>query len=147
MWHAHKVPSEARRDRRSDDEDRGIACVKKANMREFWCIASSRSDFKTAELLALYAKRFTTEENFRDTKDTQVRFANIHAEKASFTVRELCETLDVSTSGDDAWAKRRPGRSNRIAYSVRQREAVREAFLRSQSRYGSPRVHAELTGC
>ncbi len=73
-----------------------------------------------------------------------MRFAHIHAEKARFTVRELCETLDVSTSGYYAWAKRRPGRSNRIAYGVRQREAVREAFLRSRSRYGSPRVHAEL---
>ena len=50
-----------------------------------------------------------------------MRFAHIHAEKASFTVRELCETLDVSTSGNYAWAKRRPGRSNRIAYGVRQR--------------------------
>ena len=73
-----------------------------------------------------------------------MRFAHIHAEKARFTVRELCETLDVSTSGYYAWANRRPGRSNRIAYGVRQREAVREAFLRSRSRYGSPRVHAEL---
>lgn len=73
----------------------------------------------------------------------QVRFAHIHAEKARFTVREICETLEVSTSGCYAWAERRPGRSNRSASRVRQREAVREAFLRSRSRYGSPRVHAK----
>ncbi len=73
-----------------------------------------------------------------------MRFAHIHAEKARFTVRELCENPNVSTSGYYAWANRRPGRSNRIAYGVRQREAVREAFLRSRSRYRSPRVHAEL---
>lgn len=73
-----------------------------------------------------------------------MRFAHIHAEKAGFTVRELCEALDVSTSGYYAWAKRDPSRSNRRASRVRQRDAVREAFVRSRQRYGSRRVHAEL---
>ena len=42
-----------------------MICVKKAQTQEPWC----RDDLKTAEILALYTKRFTTEENFRDTKD------------------------------------------------------------------------------
>ena len=46
-----------------------VVCVKKAQMQEPWCLVSSRADLKTAEILALYTKRFTTEENFRDTKD------------------------------------------------------------------------------
>ena len=46
-----------------------MICVKKAQMQEPWCLVSSRDDLKTAEILALYTKRFTTEENFRDTKD------------------------------------------------------------------------------
>ena len=46
-----------------------VNCVKKAQMQEPWCLVSSRDDLKTAEIIALYTKRFTTEENFRDTKD------------------------------------------------------------------------------
>jgi hypothetical protein len=49
-----------------------VVCVKKAKMKEAWCLVSSRADLSAAELVAYYGKRFTTEENFRDTKD--IRF-------------------------------------------------------------------------
>ncbi|MBM4111749.1 MAG: transposase, partial [Phycisphaerae bacterium] len=49
-----------------------IVCVKKAKMKESWCLVSSRADLTAAEIVELYGKRFTTEENFRDTKD--IRF-------------------------------------------------------------------------
>ena len=73
-----------------------------------------------------------------------MRFAQVHAEKAPFTVQALCDALDVSTSGYYAWAKRRPSRTNRRANRTRQVDAVRQAFHRSRGRYGSRRVHAEL---
>jgi hypothetical protein len=49
-----------------------VVCVKKAKMNEPWCLVSSRADLTAADIVALYGKRFTTEENFRDTKD--IRF-------------------------------------------------------------------------
>ena len=55
-----------------------MICVKKAQMQEPWCLVSSRDDLKTAEILALYTKRFTTEENFRDTKDLRFGLAATH---------------------------------------------------------------------
>ncbi len=49
-----------------------VVCVKKAKMQEPWCLVSSRADLSASEIVAYYGKRFTTEENFRDTKD--IRF-------------------------------------------------------------------------
>ena len=49
-----------------------VVCVKKARMQEPWCLVSSRADLSAADIIAYYGKRFTTEENFRDTKD--IRF-------------------------------------------------------------------------
>jgi hypothetical protein len=46
-----------------------IACTRAKNMKEAWCLASSRDDLTAAELVKLYGRRFTIEENFRDTKD------------------------------------------------------------------------------
>ena len=73
-----------------------------------------------------------------------MRFAHIDAEKANFRVRDLCEALDVSSSGYYAWLASREKRTNRTATRARQVAVVREAFLKSKLRYGSPRVHAEL---
>ena len=48
----------------------GAVVVKKDHgMKEAWCLATSRSDLSGGEVVALYAKRFTTEETFRDQKD------------------------------------------------------------------------------
>lgn len=46
-----------------------VVCMKAAGMKDAWCLATSREDLRGAEVVKLYGKRFTTEENFRDTKD------------------------------------------------------------------------------
>jgi hypothetical protein len=46
-----------------------VVCVRAAKMKEAWCLVTSRTDIKGHEVVKLYGKRFTTEENFRDTKD------------------------------------------------------------------------------
>ena len=46
-----------------------VVCVKEAGMKENWCLATSRTDLGGKGVVELYGKRFTTEENFRDTKD------------------------------------------------------------------------------
>lgn len=46
-----------------------VVCMKAKGMKEAWCLATSRTDLSGAEVVKLYGKRFTTEENFRDTKD------------------------------------------------------------------------------
>ncbi len=46
-----------------------VVCVKEAGMKDSWCLATSRSDLGGKNIVELYGKRFTIEENFRDTKD------------------------------------------------------------------------------
>lgn len=46
-----------------------VVCVRAARMREAWCLATSRSDLKSAAVVQLYGRRFTIEEAFRDIKD------------------------------------------------------------------------------
>lgn len=46
-----------------------IVCVKEAGMKDNWCLATSRSELTGKQVVTLYGKRFTIEENFRDTKD------------------------------------------------------------------------------
>lgn len=46
-----------------------VVCTKAKAMKDAWCLASSRSDLTAAEIVKLYGRRFTIEENFRDTKD------------------------------------------------------------------------------
>jgi hypothetical protein len=46
-----------------------VVVVHDKRMKEPWCLASSRSDLKAAEVVKLYGKRFTIEETFRDNKD------------------------------------------------------------------------------
>lgn len=38
-------------------------------MKDSWCLATSRIDLGAKSVVELYGKRFTIEENFRDTKD------------------------------------------------------------------------------
>lgn len=45
-----------------------VVCVKKAKMKEAWCLATNRDD-PAAEIIKLYSRRFTIEETFRDQKD------------------------------------------------------------------------------
>lgn len=46
-----------------------VVCTKAKSMKDAWCLASSRADLTAAEIVKLYGRRFTIEENFRDTKD------------------------------------------------------------------------------
>jgi len=49
-----------------------VVCVKAKGMKDPWCLAMGSSSRKGSEGIKLYGKRFTSEENFRDTKD--IRF-------------------------------------------------------------------------
>ena len=44
-------------------------CVKKQGMKEPWCLATSLAQASAAQVVALYGRRFTIEESFRDIKD------------------------------------------------------------------------------
>jgi hypothetical protein len=46
-----------------------VVCVKAKGMKDAWHLASSHSDKTGAEIAALYGKRFTIEESFRDQKN------------------------------------------------------------------------------
>jgi len=46
-----------------------VVVVKDRGMKEAWCLATSRADLTARAVVKLYGKRFTIEENFRDTKD------------------------------------------------------------------------------
>jgi hypothetical protein len=46
-----------------------VVCVKRKGMKEKWCLATSFGEAKASEVINLYARRFTIEENFRDVKD------------------------------------------------------------------------------
>jgi putative transposase len=69
-------------------------------------------------------------------------FEFIHAEKANYSVTELCANLDVSRSGYHRWRNAPP--SQRRRDDERLGAEIRAIHRRSRERYGSPRVHAEL---
>lgn len=46
-----------------------VVCVKAKGMKEPWCLISSLSERTPQEIVALYGRRFTVEETFRDTKN------------------------------------------------------------------------------
>jgi len=46
-----------------------VVCVKAKGMKEAWHLATSHGDRAASEIVALYAKRFTIEESFRDQKN------------------------------------------------------------------------------
>jgi len=46
-----------------------VVCVKAKGMKDAWCLAVGDENAKAAEVVNLYSKRFTIEENFRDTKN------------------------------------------------------------------------------
>ena len=46
-----------------------VVCARAKKMKEAWCLATSRTDLAASEVVKLYGRRFTIEENFRDTKD------------------------------------------------------------------------------
>jgi len=46
-----------------------VICVQARDMKEAWCLATSIADATSREIIDLYAKRWTIEPGFRDTKD------------------------------------------------------------------------------
>jgi hypothetical protein len=46
-----------------------VVCVHARNMKEPWCLAASDGNASTRKIMDYYAKRWTIEPNFRDTKD------------------------------------------------------------------------------
>jgi Transposase DDE domain len=46
-----------------------VVVAKDPGMKEAWCLATSRSDLTARATVKLYGKRFSIEENFRDSKD------------------------------------------------------------------------------
>jgi transposase InsO family protein len=72
-----------------------------------------------------------------------VKFAFIAEEKVAFPVAVLCRLLAVSPSG--FYATRGRPRSQHARRDEDLGKRVADAHLASKRRYGSPRVHAELT--
>jgi putative transposase len=71
-----------------------------------------------------------------------VKFAFIHAEKARWPVRVMCQVLGVSCSGYYAWRGRPPScRAVRDAELVK---VIKAAHKAGREAYGSPRVHRAL---
>ena len=63
-----------------------VVCVQDKGMKDCWCLASSRSELKTREIINLYAKRWTIEPKFRDQKN--LRFGmGMYSVKVSSTER------------------------------------------------------------
>jgi putative transposase len=71
-----------------------------------------------------------------------VRFAFIAVEKARFSIRMLCATLDVSRAGFYAWQGR--PLAPRAQADERLGLEITTIHAESRQRYGSPRIHAEL---
>src|SRR5271155_938397 len=46
-----------------------VVCVKAKDMKEPWCLATSHAEATAREITNYYAKRWTIEPGFRDTKD------------------------------------------------------------------------------
>jgi transposase InsO family protein len=71
-----------------------------------------------------------------------MKFAFIHAEKASFPITAMCELLGVSRQGYYAYANRPP--STRVSNEENLCQAIQEIFTQTGETYGSPRVLRQL---
>jgi len=72
-----------------------------------------------------------------------MRFAFVRAHAEQFAIVTMCRVLAVSTAGYYAWVKRAP--SARAAADAVLTATIGDVFRRKRQRYGSPRIHAELT--
>lgn len=50
-------------------EVEAVVVVHDKKMKEAWCLVTTRTDLGAKQVVALYGRRFTIEENFRDSKD------------------------------------------------------------------------------
>lgn len=69
-------------------------------------------------------------------------FAFIHKHCEEYAVREMCEVLDVSSSGYYAWLRHQP--SQREQDNEQLVMSIRDVYQWSRQSYGSPRIQAEL---
>ncbi len=51
-----------------------VVCIRDVGMKDAWCLATSLRALPAAEIVKLYGRRFTIEEQFRDTKDIRFGF-------------------------------------------------------------------------
>ena len=71
-----------------------------------------------------------------------MKFSFIKQHSREFSIERMCDVLEVSRSGYYAWLKR--GTSQRALQDRSLAQQIIEVFRRCLSRYGSPRIHAEL---
>ena len=71
-----------------------------------------------------------------------MRFRFIEEHQNQYPVLEMCEVLNVSTSGYYAWLKR--GTSQREQDNDKLLAQIQTLHRRSRQTYGSPRIHADL---
>ena len=69
-------------------------------------------------------------------------FELVDAEKANYPVTVLCDVLEVSRSGFNAWKTRPP--SERTKADAKLAVEIAASHRKSRKRYGSPRVHRAL---
>ena len=72
-----------------------------------------------------------------------MKFRFVAAHRDRWPVRTMCRVLEVSPGGYYAWTRRAPAkwRTRRAALAAQ----VRRVYDEHRGRYGSPRVHAELS--
>ena len=71
-----------------------------------------------------------------------MRFAFVHAEKASFTIAAMCRLFVVSRQGYYAYV--RSLRSPRLKRELELQAKIRRVHAEADGTYGSPRVHGQL---
>jgi hypothetical protein len=49
-----------------------VVLIEDRNMQQSWCLATSRTDLSARQVIDFHAKRFSTEETFRDTKNAHL---------------------------------------------------------------------------
>lgn len=73
-----------------------------------------------------------------------MKFAFVAAEKATYSVRVLCQTVGVSRAGFYAWHTRPPAARRQADQQLG--VEIQTIHAETRQRYGSPRVHAVPAG-
>lgn len=113
-----------------------VVLVKAAGMKEAWCLATNYAGLGARYIVDLYARRFTIEENFRDTKDIRFGFglSATHigrircSAEASITMGRFqqCQSTASPRScrGSATWSRRSSFASRSSAFSESYSAAV-----------------------
>src|SRR6202158_4915549 len=85
-----------------------VVCVKAKDMKEAWCLAASSAEATAREIINYYAKRWTIEPGFRDTKDPSFRHGPERStHRRSATARQASSSERLRHSFIDAARRRR----------------------------------------